>query len=268
MQTETHHSYTKAAKGSVGGFLNGGASYQRSEQTRSERNALISEYLPYVKRIVHRIAVHLPSHVEIDDLINVGVIGLIQAIDRYDATRDNKFLTYAVFRIRGAVLSELRSRDYLSRSNRRKVRELDTAYMELERKLGRAVADEELAEALGLGMDEVHQIKRMSSISFVSFEELGAASEEERANLLDVMVNGRNEDALALTRLKELKNALAEAIEELTEKEKMVVSLYYADELTMKEAGQVLGVTESRVSQIHSQAVVHLRAKLRKKGLI
>ena len=105
----------------------------------SYRDELITEYLPYVKRIVHRIAVHLPSTIDIDDLMNVGVIGLIQAVDRYDPSRDNKFMTYAVFRIKGAVLSELRSRDFLSRSNRRKIRDLENACMKLEQKLGREV---------------------------------------------------------------------------------------------------------------------------------
>ena len=103
------------------------------------REQLITEYLPYVKRIVHRLAMHLPSTIDIDDLMNVGVIGLIQAVDRYDPRRDNKFITYAVFRIKGAVLSELRSRDFLSRSNRRKIRELENAFLRLEQKLGREV---------------------------------------------------------------------------------------------------------------------------------
>ena len=268
MQTDAHQNYAMAARGDINGFLGKGSTSADSAEARSQREALISEYLPYVKRIVHRIAIHLPSHVEIDDLINVGVIGLIQAIDRYDANRDNKFLTYAVFRIKGAVLSELRSRDYLSRSNRRKVRELDTAYLELEQKLGRPATDEELAETLGMELDDLYQVKRMSSISFVSFEELGVSSDEEKASLLGNLINSDSEDALTLTRLKEMKGALAEAIEDLPEKEKMVVSLYYAEELTMKETGQVLGVTESRVSQIHSQAIIRLRGKLRKKGLV
>ncbi len=107
------------------------------QKDESYRDQLITEYLPYVKRIVHRIAVHLPSTIDIEDLMNVGVIGLIQAVDRYDPKRDNKFMTYAVFRIRGAVLSELKSRDFLSRSNRRKIRELESIHLKLEQKLGR-----------------------------------------------------------------------------------------------------------------------------------
>jgi RNA polymerase sigma factor for flagellar operon FliA len=233
----------------------------------SYRDQLITEYLPYVKRIVHRIAVHLPSTIDIEDLMNVGVIGLIQAVDRYDPKRDNKFMTYAVFRIRGAVLSELRSRDYLSRANRRKIRELENVHLKLEQKLGREVDDFEIAEELGVDIDQVHRTKQLSSISFISFEELGFSSKDEKEKLINYLVDSE-EDALALTRLKELKNAVARAIEQLPEKERLVISLYYLDELTMKETGKVLNVTESRVSQIHSQAILRLRAKLKKEKLI
>ena len=233
----------------------------------SYRDQLITEYLPYVKRIVHRIAVHLPSTIDIDDLMNVGVIGLIQAVDRYDPSRDNKFMTYAVFRIKGAVLSELRSRDFLSRSNRRKIRDLETACLKLEQKLGREVDDEEVAKDLGIGVEQVYKTKQMSSISFISFEELGFSSRDEKEKLLSYLVDN-DDDALTLTRLKELKEAVARAIEQLPEKEKLVISLYYLEELTMKEAGKVLNITESRVSQIHSQAILRLRAKLKKEKLI
>ena len=233
----------------------------------SYRDQLITEYLPYVKRIVHRIAVHLPSTIDIDDLMNVGVIGLIQAVDRYDPGRDNKFMTYAVFRIKGAVLSELRSRDFLSRSNRRKIRDLETACLKLEQKLGREVDDEEVANDLGIGVEQVYKTKQMSSISFISFEELGFSSRDEKEKLLSYLVDN-DDDALTLTRLKELKEAVARAIEQLPEKEKLVISLYYLEELTMKEAGKVLDITESRVSQIHSQAILRLRAKLKKEKLI
>lgn len=231
------------------------------------RDELITEYLPYVKRIVHRIAVHLPSTIDIDDLMNVGVIGLIQAVDRYDPSRDNKFMTYAVFRIKGAVLSELRSRDFLSRSNRRKIRDLENACMKLEQKLGREVDDDEVAQELGLDVEQVYRTRQMSSISFISFEELGFSSRDEKEKLLSYLIDN-DDNALTLTRLKELKEAVARAIEQLPEKEKLVISLYYLEELTMKETGKVLNITESRVSQIHSQAILRLRAKLRKEKLI
>ncbi len=238
------------------------------KDSQLSRDQLIEEYLPHVKRIVHRIAIHLPPHVEIDDLIHVGVIGLMQAIERYDNSRNNTFLTYAVFRIKGAVLSELRSRDFLSRANRRKVRELDRAYMGLEQKKGRAVDDRELADEIGVSLREVQEVKKMSSISFVSFEEMGIQTDEEKRSVVDALLNNGSDDALTLTRVKEVKNAVAEAIQKLPEKEKLVISLYYVDELTMKETGKALNITESRVSQIHSQAVVHLRSHLRKQGLL
>jgi RNA polymerase sigma factor for flagellar operon FliA len=231
------------------------------------RDQLITEYLPYVKRIVQRLAVHLPSTVDIDDLMNVGVIGLIQAVDRYDPRRDNKFMTYAIFRIKGAVLSELRARDFLSRSNRRKIREFESVYLRLEQKLGREVDDSEIAQELGVDLEQVYRTKQMSSISFISLEELGVSSRDEKEKLLSYLINNED-DALVITKLKELKGAMAQAITQLPEKERLVVSLYYLDELTMKETGKVLGITESRVSQIHSQAILHLRAKLRKQKLL
>jgi len=231
------------------------------------RDELITEYLPYVKSIANRMAVHLPPSVEADDLINAGVIGLMDAIERYDSTRENKFITYALFRIRGAILSELRSRDFLSRSNRSKIRELEKAYQDLNLKLGREAEDDEVAEKLGISLDEFYEIRKMSTMSFVSFEEIGSFSNDEKDDLMHLLVDG-DTDPLSLTGLKEIKNSIARAIEQLREKEKMVLSLYYWDELTMKEIGKVLDITESRVSQIHSQALIHLRAKLRKEDLI
>jgi RNA polymerase sigma factor for flagellar operon FliA len=232
------------------------------------RNQIIEEYLPYVNRIVNRIAVHLPPTVEIDDLVNVGIIGLIQAIERYDPTRDNKFITYAVFRIKGAVLSELRSRDFLGRTTRRKIRDLEKAYLKLEQKFGREANDEEVAKEMNMDLEQFYQVKRMSSISFISFEEIGYSTKGEKDSILDSLVKGNRDDALSLTTMKEIKATIAAAIEKLPEKERLVISMYYSDELTMKEIGKVLGITESRVSQIHSQAVIHLRAKLRRVGLL
>jgi RNA polymerase sigma factor for flagellar operon FliA len=232
------------------------------------RNQIINEYLPYVKRIVNRIAVHLLATIDTDDLINVGVIGFIQAIERSDPSRDNKFITYAVFRIKGAVLSELRSRDFLGRTTRRKIRDLEKAYLKLEQKYGREVSDEEVAEEMDMDLEQFYKIKRMSSISFVSYEEIGHASRNEPTSLSRSLASGDAEDALSLTTMKEIKATIAKNIDLLPEKEKLVVSLYYSDELTMKEIGKVLNITESRVSQIHAQAIIHLRSKLRREGLL
>lgn len=232
------------------------------------RNQIINEYLPYVKRIVNRIAVHLPATIEVDDLINVGIIGLIQAIERYDPSRDNKFITFAVFRIKGAVLSELRSRDFLGRTTRRKIRDLEKAYLKLEQKLGREVADQEVAEEMNMDLEQFYKVKRMSSISFVSFEEVGQGSRNDAATLSSSLAYGDADDALSMTTMKEIKSTIAKNIDLLPEKEKLVVSLYYSDELTMKEIGKVMDITESRVSQIHAQAIIHLRSKLRRDGLL
>lgn len=239
-----------------------------TEQASSEsREQLMMEYLPHVKRIVNRMAIHLPSTVDIEDLYNVGVIGLIQAIDRYDASRDNKFITYATHRIRGAVLSELRSRDFLSRSNRRKIREMDHAYAMLEQQLGRDAEDHEVADILQVDLEQLDAIKRLSSISFISFEEMGYSDSNDKGRLLK-FVTDDTPDAFSLANLNELKHVMAEAIEQLPEKEKLVLSLYYFDELNMKETGKVLNITESRVSQIHSQAIIRLRNKLRRANVI
>ncbi len=237
------------------------------EMEASNRRQLILDYLPYVKRVVNRIVVHLPSGVEREDLYNVGVIGLIQAIDRFDPSRDNKFTTYAVFRIRGAVLSELRSRDFLSRLSRRKIRELDRACAKLEQRLGRPADAAELAAEMNITLDELHHIKQMSSISFISFDELEGSTAMEKKKLFNGFLRD-DEDVLSKAGLMEVQSSVAEAIEELPEKEKLVLSLYYDDELTMKETGGVLGITESRVSQLHSQAIARIRVKLRKKKLL
>jgi RNA polymerase sigma factor FliA len=233
----------------------------------STKDQLVLQYLPYVKNIVQRIHSQLPIGVEEDDLTNVGVIGLIDAIDRYDPTRGVKFTTYAAFRIRGAVMGELRSRDVVSRTNRSKIRQLQNAYADLEFKRGGDVQDSEVADAMGIELDEFYQIRKMASLTFVSFEDMGLFSQEDKNDVIDFMSGSGDEDPFQMTGMKEMRNATADAIEQLPEKEKMVISLYYWDELTMKEIGKVLELTESRVSQLHSQAIVHLRKAMRKKGL-
>ena len=168
----------------------------------------------------------------------------------------------------GSDLFRRPSRDFLSRSNRRKIRELENAYYKLEQKLGRDVEDSEVAAELGIEIEQIYRTKQMSNISFISFEELGFSSVDEKEKLLNYLIHNGEDDALTLTRLKELKEAIARAIEQLPKKERLVISLYYLDELTMKETGSVLGITESRVSQLHSQAITRLRAKLRKKKIL
>lgn len=230
---------------------------------QASRDWLIAEYLPYVKKIVYRFSRHLPPSVDVDDLINVGVIGLMQAFESFNPEMDNKFITYAVFRIKGAILSELRSRDFLSRKNRKKIRELDNAYLNLERKLGREVDDDELAEEIGIELDQLYEIKNLSNIAFISFDEFGYSSTKLREDDTRYSPDGNSGDALTILQLKELKSALVNAIKRLPEKEALVISLYYMDELTMKEIGGVLDISESRVSQIHSRAIERLKRRLK-----
>jgi len=240
---------------------------EKNLESFQDRDTILEEYIPYVRRTVGRMAIHLPNSVETEDLVHAGIIGLIDAIDRFDPQRGNKFITYALYRIRGAVLSELRSRDFLSRSFRKKIREMETAYSSLEKKLGREPEDDEVAVELGIDLDKLYEIKKLSSLSFISFESIGYSTREERDRFTSVLHTDVM-DASRLAGLKELHEALAEAIDSLPEKEKIVVSLYYHEDLTMKEIGAVLGITESRISQIHSRAVIRLRDKLRKKGLL
>lgn len=233
-----------------------------------DRDQLIKDHLPEVKRIVQRIALRLPAHVDIDDLISAGTIGLIDAADGYDPSRDNKFMTYASHRIRGAVLSELRDQDIHSRSDRKKIRELENACLKLEHLYGREADDEEVAEEIGITINELHQLKETSSISLISLEEIGVNGTHEKETLLNFLINDNEPSPLARTRLKEFEEALAKGTEQLSEKERMVLSLYYREELTMEEIGMVLGITESRVSQIHSHALFRLRLKMKRENLI
>ncbi len=232
------------------------------------REALILKYTPYVKRIVGRIAAQLPPGTEMDDLIHAGVIGLIEALDRYDASRENAFITFATFRIRGAVLSELRARDVCPRSSRRRLREMKATSEKLEGELGRPAEAAEVAAAMGISMDEYHGIRTRAAVSIVSFEDLGWGSRGDRRRMIREIADADGLDALEMAGMKELVRTLAQAIEALPHKDRLVISLYYQDELTMKEIGRVLDISESRVSQLHARAVISLRETLTEAGLI
>lgn len=226
------------------------------------------EHLPQVQKIVQRIAAHLPPGIDREDLVNSGVIGLIQSAERFDATHTNTFMTYAQTRIRGAVISELRARDYLSRHTRRNLRELEETYYRLKQERNGDVTDEALAEAMDLSLEDVYEIRTRACLSFVRLEDLGLTNQKDKASALKEIADNQTVDSFEMTQLKDVHAGLREAIEKLPEKEKLVVSLYYTDELTMKEIGRVLDVSESRVSQIHTAAVFRLRKQLRLKGHI
>ena len=232
--------------------------------TKKERDQLIMKYVPLVKNVVGRITARLPSHVvDREDLIHVGVIGLMSALEKYDANRNVQFETYARFRIRGAVLDEMRSRDWVPRSTRSKDNKLEAAFEKLQRKLGRSPDEEEVAEFLKMTMEEYFQLLDESRcISMISSEDLPGdyLDSLSREEMLETIDHG---NPLELLKSSELRDGMKRAVNQLPEKERLVLALYYYEELTMKEIGKVLNLTESRVCQLHTQAVLRLRGVTR-----
>ena len=221
-------------------------------------------YSPLVKYVAGRMSSGLPAHVEEADLISYGLLGLIGAIDRFDPSLDIKFETYAIARIRGSIIDELRTLDWVPRSVRSRARNIERAIRELEAKLSRAPTDEEIAARLGITTDELDEsLIDISRSSIAALDELwSTAGEGDQVSLLDMLEDPesiRPEEALDEP---EVREALADAISRLPEREKLVVTLYYYEELTLREIGEVLGVTESRVSQLHTKAVLRLRSRL------
>jgi len=235
------------------------------EITNENREEVIKRYSPMIKYVANRIAMRLPPHIEVDDLISVGVLGLMDAISKYDSSRGAKFKTYAEFRVRGAILDELRAMDWVPRSIRQKASNVDKVVQTLQAKLSRSPEDEEVAKEMGITLDQFHNtLNETKSIPIFSLEDLGIAKESgEQQSLLDCLAGKADADPQTQIRLIELKEIIAKAIDALPEKERLMVSLYYYEELTMKEIGAVLEITESRVSQIHSKAVYRLRTKLK-----
>jgi RNA polymerase sigma factor FliA len=230
-----------------------------------ERDQLIIRYAPWVKFIALRMAAKLPSHIQAEDLISAGIIGLINALDKFNPAREVQFKTYAQIRIQGAIKDELRALDWASRSMRQKVKRLEHAYAILEQELGRPPASEEVANSLGIEMDEFEEmLDDVKGTSLVSLEELGQGpASEDKTNFLEALLTREDQDPLEVLNLQDLKKALSLAIGELPEKERLVLSLYYFEDLTMKELGKVLNLTESRISQLHTQTVLRLRSKLK-----
>ncbi len=235
--------------------------------TLEERDELIRHYASLVKYIAQRIAVRLPANVELDDLVNAGITGLMDAIDKYDSRKNIKFRTYAEFRIRGAILDELRTMDWIPRSLRQKSNRLERAYTQVEQEKGRAATDEEVAKVLGVDMVKLRQLLgEVGSVSLINPEDL----EKTIPGLMnpnaahEVLAESNQHDPVEVFNAQQLRDVLAQAIDELPEKERIVLSLYYYEELTMKKIGQVLSITESRVSQIHTKALSRLKGKVKK----
>ncbi len=245
------------------------AKEKSSEVPNVLKEQIVLEHTPLIRYIVNRIAVRLPSHIDLDDLHNTGVIGLMDAIEKYDPEKNCKFKTYAEFRIKGAILDQLRSLDWVPRSVRQKSRRLERAYGEVEQRLGRSASEDEVADSLGLQIDKFHELlNQVRGISLVNLEEIrGNGGDGERTGTFaDIVEDVHSENPFATLKLHEMKQIVADTIGTLPEKERLVVSLYYYEDLNMKEIGGILGITESRVCQIHTKSVLRLRAKL--KGIL
>ena len=236
----------------------------RATRDRGVRDRLILTYAPLVKFVAGRLGSSLPSHVDEQDLVSYGLLGLIGAIERYDPDREIKFETYAILRIKGAIIDELRSLDWVPRSVRSRAREIERAIVELERTLMRAPTDEEIAQKLGISDDELERnLSEISRSSMAALDELWTPQGGgDQVSLIDTIEDTEAPDPQGSLSQTEMKEAIGEAIARLPEREKLVVTLYYYEELTLREIGEVLGVTESRVSQLHTKAVLRLKARL------
>jgi RNA polymerase sigma factor for flagellar operon FliA len=238
--------------------------YKSSGDARA-REQLVVAYSPLVKYVAGRMSSGLPAHVEEADLISYGLEGLINAIERFDPDREIKFETYAITRIKGQIIDALRSLDWVPRSVRARAREIERAHAKLEHKLHRTPTDEEIANELGISTDEFQEsLLRISNSTVVALDELWSVSDSsgDQVSLLDTLQDPDAPDPEALLDASEVKDRLSDAIAALPEREKLVIALYYYENLTLREIGEVLGVTESRVSQLHTKAVLRLKSRL------
>jgi RNA polymerase sigma factor for flagellar operon FliA len=234
----------------------------KEDRSQRDRDDLIVYYAPLVKYVAGRIASGLPQTVDQADLVSYGMFGLIDAITKFDPDRGFKFETYAISRIKGAILDELRAADWVPRSVRSKAKSVERAIGKLESKLHRSPTDEEIADELDLSMGQLNGIyKQISSLGIVALDEMLSFNGGESLTLGDTLAD-RGDGPLSTYEQVEMRQTLAEAINRMTEREKIVLTLYYYESLTLAEIGRVLGVTESRICQIHTKAVLQLRSRL------
>ena len=238
----------------------------RESQDQSARQELVQKYAKIVKYVAGRMAIGLPHYVEFSDLMSAGLLGLIQAIDNFDHLRGIKFETYAIPRIRGAILDELRSQDWFPRSLRRKAKQLEEAFATLETRLGRPATNQEVADALQIDVGELDGILgEVAVATIMSLDADTSGEESEQSNTLgDHLADPRAEDIERTLAAQEMRELIARRLAELPDKEQLVLVLYYYEELTLKEIGEILDVTESRVCQIHTKAIMRLKGKIQR----
>lgn len=228
------------------------------------KDEIVVKYASLVKYLAQKIAIRLPANIELDDLISSGVIGLMDAVDKYDHTRDNKFKTYAEFRIRGAMLDELRSQDWVPRSVREKAKQLERVFARIEQAKGRPATDQEVCEELKINPEEYAELlNEVRSVSLLNYDDLNSLTKTDKKSMLGLMESGKLNNPFAEVSRSNLKGMVEKAIADLPEKQRLVLALYYYEDMNLKEIGRVLEVTESRVSQLHTQAVLRLKAKLK-----
>jgi RNA polymerase sigma factor for flagellar operon FliA len=237
-------------------------------QVLDARDELIVHYAHLVKYVANRLAINLSSVVEVDELISYGIEGLIDAIEKFDHKRNIKFETYAITRIRGSIIDGLRAMDWVPVSVRQKSKELERTYNILESRLGRSATDAEVAQDLGISLDEfANLLREVAASTIISLDDFipGEDGDNRRKRIVDMLEDENAGDALELLQLSEVKDQLAQTIARLPEKEKTVIALYYYEGLTLKEIGAVLSLSESRISQLHTKAIMRMRGSLSKR---
>jgi RNA polymerase sigma factor for flagellar operon FliA len=234
-----------------------------TEKGQLDRSALIRQYQPLVRRLAHYMMAKLPPSVEVDDLIQVGLIGLADALSRYEASQGVQFETFATQRIRGAMLDELRGNDWMSRGSRKSQKEIETSMRRLEHRLGRSPIESEIAAEMGLSLPEYQSLLgKVRGTQLVYLEDMARNSNDDDS-YLDRHVADSDADPLNMLRDHRLREALVVAIKGLPEREQYIMSMYYEQDMNLKEIAAVLDVTESRICQLHSQSIARLRAKMR-----
>ncbi len=243
--------------------------WKKYKRTKSQllREEIVKKYLYLVKYVAGRVAIGLPPNVEFNDLVSYGILGLFDAITKYDVSQGNKFETYAVSRVRGSIMDELRKLDWAPRLLRKRAREIEKKCKEIEEKNGRMATDDELAKALGISTDELNSIySDLNSTTFLSLDEVWQNDDGNKPiSRLQTIEDSLITNQFNYVHQNEVKDILATAIDELPEKEKLVIVLYYYENLTLREIGEILDVSESRVCQIHTKVVTRMRSHLLKR---